>query len=181
MTKLSIYADSTFGKVSENILRRIVTGKGVESLPSSDGLYLQAKKHAPTPSEIKNVMRKLVVAYDKKGGSKQLVKLNRKTREEILKKRLKAIGWTARTLLYSWREAFNGRSAKVTGRFTKRNQVVINSKGDKATATFTSTSKGLAKLDKKHNLVAKEIRKAKQDAVPYIQQIITKEIRDMFR
>jgi len=179
LNKLNTYANEELGKASENILRRIVTGKGSEDLSDDLGLYGQALMHAPTPQKIENDVRKLKLAYMKEGGSKKLVPLNKANKAKILRDRIKAIGFTARTLLFDWQEAKNSRSSAIQGQLDRDHKIRITTSGNKAVANFLSKSKGLLKINKKKNVVRKEVEKAKNDALSYLQQILKTDVRKL--
>jgi len=181
LSQLSTYANEELGKVSENLLRRIITGKGVQALPDSLGVYGRALRNAPTPQQIESDTRRLKLAYMKKDGAKKLVKVNKDNKAQILKERIKAIGFTARTLIFDWNEAKSSRSIRVSGKLDRDHDITISTIGTKALSKFVSRSKGLLKLNKKHRIVSAEIQKAKDDALTYIQQLFRNELKKLIR
>lgn len=181
LRKLNTYADDNLGKISENLLRRIVTGIGSEGLPNSSGLQGQARANAPKQEDIQRDIRSLKVAYLTQGSKKSLVRMSEQNKKLILAQRIKAIGYTARTLIFDWKEATNSRIGEVKGNLSRDHNINIETIGKLPKATFRSISKGLIKLNKKYGIVDKEIAQAEADAIPYIQQIIKSEIRKMFK
>lgn len=171
LTKLNTSSEAIFGGAVENLLRKVVTGKGSQSLSDGNGLQQLAKEHAPKPSDIESDIRKLKSALIKRGGQKKLTRLTPVNRKEILKQRIKAIGYTARTLLLNWAEATAGRSSVITGKLSKYHYIKIETANNLPKATFTSKHKGLIKINKQHNIVKKVLTNLRKELIPYLTQV----------
>lgn len=170
-----------FGKIAENVLRRIVTGQGAQSLPDRKGLQQLAEDNAPTPSEIERDIRKLKYALEIDGGGKKLVRMTATKKYDILRERIKRIGHTSRTLILNWAEAFNSRSGKVTGKLSKYHDVTIATQGNICRATFKSKHRGLQKINKDHGIVQKVVSDARKDLMPYAKQVLNAELKGIFK
>lgn len=181
LQKLHGASNDHFGKIAENILRRIVTGSGSQSLADSKGLQQLAEANAPTSSEIERDVRKLTYALEAQGKGKKLVKMDTKKRYQILKDRIKSIGHTSRTLIFSWAEAFHSRAGEVSGKLTKYHKVNIDTQGNLCRATFKSKHRGLLKINKDHRIVDQVVAEARKDLVPYAEQILKQELKGIFK
>lgn len=183
MRTLNTYADDNIGKISENLLRRIVTGKGTQALRNTEGLQGKALQHAPKPEDIKRDISRLKVLYLRESGSggKKLVPMTKRNKFKALKERIKAIGYTARTLLFNWDEAVSGQRKQITGELTRNHEVIIETVGKLQKATFKSKHDGLIYMDKKHGIIKEEVEKAKADAIPYLQSFLQKELKDILK
>jgi len=180
LQKLNIYADDQLGKATENILRRVITGEGAESLPNDIGLQGLAIKHAPTPARIKSDVNKLKMAYMIVNGKKEKVPATTRNIAEIIQQRIRAIGWTGRTLLYDWAEAKVSRVAIIQNKHDEH-QIEINTSGNVQKAKFTSTSPGLLRLNKKHQIVKKAIEGTRTDCIDYLKQLIQSDIKKIIK
>lgn len=181
LQRLNGASNDHFGKIAENVLRRIVIGVGSQSLSDSEGLQQLAEANAPTASEIERDVRKLKFALEAQGKSKRLVRMDTKKRYEILKERIKTIGHTSRTLIFSWAEAFHSRASEVVGKLTKYHKVKIDTQGNLCKATFTSKHKGLLKINKDHRIVDQVVAEARKDLVPYAEQVLKQELKGILK
>ena len=129
------YAEKQAGKIVENCLRNVVTGKQAKGLSATGGLYQQALELAPSKGEIDSKVRKLKSAFIFINGRKVKSRMSPKKTEDLIIARAKTIGHTARTLAYSgWTEADSARTATIPPDIATSHAVTIQTEGKKPKA-----------------------------------------------
>ena len=182
LQKSIMFAEQTAGKIVENSLRNIVTGKKAKGLSESSGLYQLALQNAPTKQEIEGKVKKLKSAFILLNGRKVKTRLNPKKAEDLIIDRVKTIGHTARTLLYSgWNEAVAGRNASISQDVGKGHSVSIKTTGKKHSARFESVHGGISHMMATDGVVGSAAAEVRAKIKKYAKKVFTEDLRRVFK
>jgi hypothetical protein len=180
--KSNTYASTEAGKLVENILRNVVTGKQAEGLPSTEGMHGIAMQNKPTEATIENDVRKLRSAFVLEGKSKNLRRLTPKIKEKIIRDRIARIGHTGKSLHYpNWMESTKGRITTIGNDTTDKTLVEIQCKGLKPRAKFKSTQGGVSHFQKTIGIASNAVSETALSAGYYLKKKITQDIRKFFK